>query len=85
MAYQVNQPNCMACHTCIGACPVMAISAGADQKAVIDPAKCISCGTCAAICPVCAIAPAVAAAATKPDAPVVEMNPATDTDIKTAA
>ncbi|MBD5389037.1 4Fe-4S binding protein [bacterium] len=83
MAYQVDPSKCIACHTCVGACPVCAISVADDQKAVIDPAKCISCGTCAAVCPVGAIAPAMAAA--KPAAPVVEMKPATDTDIKTAA
>lgn len=79
MAYQVDPTKCIACHTCVGACPVCAISIGDDSKAVIDPAKCISCGTCAAICPVQAIAPAAA--------PVVQMTPNADadTDIKTAA
>ncbi len=57
MAYKINQGNCIGCHTCIGMCPVCAISVGPDGKCVIDPAKCISCGTCASICPVGAITP----------------------------
>ena len=59
MVYKIDPQKCIACHTCMGACPVMAISVGPDGKCVIDPAKCISCGTCAAICPVAAIAPDV--------------------------
>lgn len=59
MAYKIDPAKCIACHTCMGACPAMAISVGADGKCVIDPAKCISCGTCAAVCPVAAIAPDV--------------------------
>lgn len=59
MVYKIDPAKCIACHTCMGACPVCAISTGADGKCVIDPTKCISCGTCAAVCPVAAIAPDV--------------------------
>ena len=57
MAHKINPAKCIGCHTCMGACPVGAISVGADGKCIIDPSKCISCGTCAAVCPVSAIAP----------------------------
>lgn len=57
MAYKINQGNCIGCHSCMGMCPVGAISVGADGKCVIDTSKCISCGTCASICPVGAITP----------------------------
>lgn len=59
MAYKIDPAKCIACHTCMGACPVGAISVGPDSKCVIDPAKCISCGTCAMMCPASAIAPDV--------------------------
>ena len=59
MAYKIDSNKCIGCHTCMGVCPVAAISTASDGKCVIDPAKCISCGTCAAICPVGAIAPDV--------------------------
>lgn len=50
----VNKNVCIGCQTCIGCCPVGAISL-VDGKAKIDPAKCIKCGTCKAVCPVSAI------------------------------
>ena len=59
MAYKIDASKCIGCHTCMGACPVMAISPNAEGKCVIDPAKCMSCGTCAAVCPVNAISPDV--------------------------
>ena len=54
MAYKISDA-CVACGTCIGECPVEAISAG--DIYVIDADKCIDCGTCAGVCPSEAIAP----------------------------
>ena len=42
MAYKITDA-CVACGTCIGECPVEAISAG--DIYVIDADKCIDCGT----------------------------------------
>lgn len=42
MAYKITD-SCVACGTCIGECPVEAISAG--DIYVIDPNTCIDCGT----------------------------------------
>lgn len=42
MAYKITD-SCVACGTCIGECPVEAISAG--DIYVIDADKCIDCGT----------------------------------------
>ena len=41
--------NCVACGSCIGECPVGAISEGDIYK--IDPDQCLDCGTCAGVCP----------------------------------
>ena len=54
MAYKIAD-SCVACGTCIGECPVEAISAG--DIYVIDPNTCIDCGTCAGVCPSEAIIP----------------------------
>ena len=51
MAYKIDNAKCIGCHSCMGMCPVGAISVGADGKCVIDASKCISCGTCAGVCP----------------------------------
>lgn len=51
----VDQNKCIGCGTCVGMCPVEAISFNEDGKAVIDEKKCIKCGTCEAVCPVGAI------------------------------
>ena len=48
MAYKITD-SCVACGSCIGECPVEAISAG--DIYVIDADKCIDCGTCSYICP----------------------------------
>lgn len=53
MAYKISN-DCVACGTCIGECPVSAISEGEIYK--IDPEVCIECGTCAEVCPSGAIA-----------------------------
>ncbi len=54
MAYKISE-DCVACGTCIGECPVGAISEGDIYK--IDSNSCIDCGTCADACPTGAIAP----------------------------
>ena len=49
MAHVISD-DCIACGTCIGECPVEAISEG-DGKYVIDADACLDCGTCEAECP----------------------------------
>ena len=44
-----NVDDCIACGTCIGECPVEAISEG--EKYSINPDLCTECGTCASVCP----------------------------------
>lgn len=41
--------TCIACGTCIGECPVEAISEGDIYS--INPDLCIDCGACEAACP----------------------------------
>lgn len=48
MAHVITD-GCIACGTCIGECPVEAISEGEIYS--IDADKCIDCGSCAAACP----------------------------------
>lgn len=52
MAYKITDA-CVACGSCIGECPVEAISEG--DIYVIDEDACISCGACADACPTGAI------------------------------
>lgn len=54
MAYKISE-DCVACGTCIGECPVGAISEGDISH--IDPSLCADCGTCAEVCPTGAIHP----------------------------
>ena len=54
MAYVITD-DCVACGTCIGECPVGAISEG--DIYVIAPTVCTSCGTCAEVCPSEAVHP----------------------------
>jgi len=55
MAYVISE-DCIACGSCIGECPVEAISEG--DIYTIDPELCTDCGTCADTCPTEAIHPA---------------------------
>ena len=54
MAAEINKEKCTGCASCIGECPVEAISMENDQ-AKVDAAQCTSCGACAGSCPVEAI------------------------------
>lgn len=51
---KVCKDKCIACGSCVGACPVGAIEF-VDGCASINKEICINCGTCKAICPVEAI------------------------------
>lgn len=53
MAHVISD-ECISCGSCVGACPVEAISEG-DDTYVIDAATCTDCGTCVGECPVDAI------------------------------
>ncbi len=53
MAYKITDA-CLSCGTCQAACPVDAISEGADKYEIAED-TCISCGSCASECPVEAI------------------------------
>ncbi len=55
MAYVIGD-NCIACGSCMAACPVEAISEGDIYS--IDADTCISCGSCAEACPSDAISEA---------------------------
>ncbi|HCA40816.1 MAG TPA: 4Fe-4S dicluster domain-containing protein [Aminobacterium sp.] len=50
----VDKDACVGCETCVGTCPVEAISMN-DGKAEVDPDTCIECGSCVSVCPVNAI------------------------------
>ncbi len=51
----VDKNKCIGCGTCVGMCPVGAISFDENGKAKIDKDKCIKCHTCEGVCPVGAI------------------------------
>jgi ferredoxin len=55
MAAVVNQDSCIGCGTCVGVCPVGAISLNDEGKAWVEEDTCISCGACVGVCPVGAI------------------------------
>ncbi|MBR2369153.1 MAG: 4Fe-4S binding protein [Paludibacteraceae bacterium] len=55
MAHVISE-DCIACGTCIGECPLEAISEGEIYS--INPDICSDCGTCAEACPTGAISPA---------------------------
>ncbi|PNH20255.1 ferredoxin [Lachnospiraceae bacterium] len=48
---------CVSCGSCVGECPVGAISQGETQYE-IDEASCIDCGACEGACPTGAISEA---------------------------
>ena len=48
---QVNRKVCVACGTCLRACPRGAIAVVKGCYAAIDPAVCVGCGLCAKACP----------------------------------
>lgn len=50
----VDQDACVGCESCVGACPVSAISVN-DGKASVDAGACVECGSCVSTCPVGAI------------------------------
>lgn len=53
MPRKVDENLCVACGTCLGECPVDAISEGDTMS--VNPDICIDCGACEAACPVGAI------------------------------
>ena len=55
MAYKIDPNSCTACGSCIGECPVEAISDGDVYS--IDAGSCTDCGACMDSCPVEAINP----------------------------
>ncbi len=54
MAAKVNHDVCVGCESCVGACPVSAISVDGG-KASVDAGTCVDCGSCVSTCPVSAI------------------------------
>jgi len=54
MAAKIDKDTCVGCESCVGTCPVEAISM-VDGKAEVEDAKCVECGACVSVCPVEAI------------------------------
>ena len=50
----VDRDVCVGCESCVGTCPVEAISM-TDGKAGVDASTCVECGSCVSTCPVSAI------------------------------
>lgn len=55
MPAKVDDSKCVGCESCVGECPVNAISM-ADGKALVNADECIDCGACVGACPTEAIA-----------------------------
>ncbi|MCQ2571646.1 MAG: 4Fe-4S binding protein [Alphaproteobacteria bacterium] len=51
MAYKIDENKCIGCHSCMGACPAMAIVDASNGKCMIDKKKCMGETTCTIICP----------------------------------
>lgn len=47
---------CVACGSCMDACPRKAISVFRGSYAVVDAARCVGCGMCSRTCPAGVIA-----------------------------
>lgn len=54
MAAKIDAEKCAGCESCVGACPVSAISM-VDGVAQVNEGDCIDCGACVGTCPVEAI------------------------------
>ncbi len=54
MAAKVDSEKCVGCESCVGACPVEAISMN-DGKAQVNADTCVDCGACVGTCPAEAI------------------------------
>jgi NAD-dependent dihydropyrimidine dehydrogenase PreA subunit len=54
MTAVIDEDQCVACESCIDACPAEAICMKADKANVIKE-KCVDCGTCVDTCPSAAI------------------------------
>lgn len=49
MAVTVDTDACIACGSCVDACPVDAMTV--TDVAVVNADECIDCGSCVAVCP----------------------------------
>ncbi|MBR0385755.1 MAG: 4Fe-4S binding protein [Erysipelotrichaceae bacterium] len=55
MPVEVNKEICIGCGSCVGVCPVEAISLDEEGKAESNSEICIDCGACMGTCPMSAI------------------------------
>ena len=47
----IDKRRCVACGTCVAACPRGSITVHKGCYAVVDDNKCIGCGKCEKVCP----------------------------------